>query len=60
MINFVEELGSWRGVGQRGRQWQITPVKTGWRLQFIDIGDVKPVNAGIFGSLEAAQADAGR
>ncbi|MET1061016.1 MAG: hypothetical protein ABWX84_15550 [Nocardioides sp.] len=60
MITFEEEQGGWRGVGRRGRQWQITQVKTGWRLQFVDIGDTTPVNAGIFGTLAAAQADADR
>lgn len=60
MITFVEEPGGWRGVGQRGRQWRITQVKSGWRLQFIDTGDTTPVNAGVFGTLAQAQADAGR
>ena len=59
MITFVEEPNGWRGVGVRGRQWRITQVKSGWRLQFVDIGDTTPVNAGIFGTLAAAQADAG-
>ena len=59
MIDFVEERGGWRGTGVRGRQWQITEVKTGWRLQFVDVGDATPVNAGIFSTLEAAQVDAG-
>ena len=59
MITFEEEPNGWRGVGQRGRTWRITPVKTGWRLQFVDVGDSTPVNAGVFATLADAQADAG-
>jgi hypothetical protein len=59
MIAFVKEPNGWQGVGARGRQWRISEVKTGWRLQFIDVGDTTPVNAGIFRTLAEAQADAG-
>jgi hypothetical protein len=61
MIDFVEgRTGAWSGVGMRGREWRIVQIKTGWRLQFIDAGDHTPVNAGVFSTLEEAQADAGR
>jgi hypothetical protein len=59
LITFVKEANGWQGAGQRGRQWRISPVKTGWHLQFIDVGDATPVNAGIFATLADAQADAG-
>jgi hypothetical protein len=57
-INFQDRGRSLVGAGASGRQWRITPVVTGWRLEFIDQGDATPTNAGVHGSVAAAQAEA--
>jgi len=58
-ITFVEADGGHNGLGDKGRQWRITRVKTGWRLHFRDAGDPTPVNAGVYATLADAQAAAG-
>jgi hypothetical protein len=58
MIAFEESGGVWRGAGARGRQWVITPILTGWRLQFVDPGR-PPVNSGTYRTVADAIAGAG-
>jgi hypothetical protein len=59
MITFEKEQdGAWRGAGLHGRVWLITPVRTGWHLSFLDTNRA-PVNAGVYGTLEAAKEGAG-
>lgn len=59
-IEFVEAHGSYTGTGRGGRRWSISPVFTGWRLEFRDEGDLTATYAGVHRSVEAAQAEAGR
>lgn len=59
-IEFDEHLGVYTGTGAGGRQWRITEVRTGWRMEFRDRGDTHPTNAGVYRSVDAAQAEAGR
>ena len=57
-VLFIEVDGGHNGLGDSGRQWRITRVKTGWRLHFRDEGDTTPVNAGVYATLADAQAAA--
>lgn len=59
-IDFVEAEGAYSGTGAHGRRWRITPTYTGWRMEFLDHGDSAPTNAGVYPTLAAAQAEAGR
>lgn len=59
-IEFAEHLGVYTGTSAGGRQWRITEVRTGWRMEFRDRGDTDPTNAGVYRSVDAAQAEAGR
>lgn len=59
-IDFQDEDGGISGEGRRGRRWHILEERSGWRLSFRDPGDVRPTNAGVFGTLSAAQQEAGR
>ena len=60
-ILFVEDEGSYTGTSRNGRRrWRITPVLTGWRLEFRDEGDMTETYAGVHRSVEAAQAEAAR
>ena len=54
-IEFTENQGTFTGTGRLGRRWRISPTRTGWRLEFLDPGDAKATNAGVFGTVEAAQ-----
>ena len=38
----------------------VVIVFTGWKLEFLDNGDMTPTYAGVFRSVEAAQAEAAR
>ena len=57
-IAFHESKGVYTGTGGVGREWRITQAFTGWRLEFTDPGDDSPTNAGVHGTLAAAQAEA--
>jgi len=60
-IQFVENHGTYTGVSGAGRRrWRISPVFTGWRLEFRDEGDMTATYAGVHRSLAAAQAEAAR
>ena len=48
------------GDGRFGRRWRISPVRTGWRLEFDDPGDHRFTNAGVFADIRAAKAAAAR
>jgi hypothetical protein len=60
VLEFVEGEGTYTGTSRGGRRWRISRVFTGWRLEFRDEGDVTATNAGVYGSVEAAQAGAVR
>lgn len=57
-IVFSTRDGGFSGEGQQGRRWHIFEERSGWRLSFRDPGDVVSTNAGVFGSLAAAQREA--
>ena len=59
-IEFVEDRGTYSGTSRGGRRWCISPVFTGWRLEFRDEGDATETYAGVHRSVEAAQAEAAR
>lgn len=59
-IQFVEDNGIYTGTGPGGRCWKITPVFTGWRLEFRDPGDTTATYAGVHRSVEAAQTEASK
>lgn len=59
-LQFVEDHGTYTGTSPGGRRWRITPVFTGWRLEFRDHGDMSATYAGVHASVEAAQAEAAR
>lgn len=54
-IEFLDQAGTFTGTDPRGRAWRISPTRTGWRLEFLDPGDVAHTNAGVFGSVKDAQ-----
>ena len=57
-IEFAVDGGGVSGEGERGRRWHIFEERSGWRLSFRDPGDARATNAGVFGSLAAAQQEA--
>jgi hypothetical protein len=57
-IDFVVDGGGVSGEGEQGRRWHILEERSGWRLSFRDPGDARATNAGVFGSLAAAQQEA--
>jgi hypothetical protein len=61
-IYFVEDNGgTYTGTSRNGmRHWRITPVLTGWRLEFRDVGDATATFAGVHRTVEAAEAEAAR
>jgi hypothetical protein len=59
-VQFAEDHGTYTGTGRGGRRWRISPVFTGWRLEFRDEGDMAATYAGVHRSVEAAQAEAAR
>ena len=59
-IEFQEDGGAYNGRAASGRQWRISEVLTGWRLEFRDAGDTIATNAGIHRTVEAAIAEASR
>ena len=59
-VQFAEDHGTYTGTGRGGRSWRISPVFTGWRLEFRDEGDMTATYAGVHRSVEAAQAEAAR
>lgn len=59
-IDFRDDQGGVSGEGRQGRRWHILEERTGWRLSFRDPGDTRATNAGVFGSLVAAQREADR
>ncbi len=56
-IEFQDD-GGVSGQGRQGRRWHIMEERSGWRLSFRDPGDDRATNAGIFGTLAAAQQEA--
>lgn len=60
VVDFVEKLGAYTGVDRGGRAWHISRCFTGWRLEFLDAGDLAPTYAGVHASLDAAQQEASR
>jgi len=60
VMEFVEDEGIYTGASRGGRRWRISRVLTGWRLEFRDYGDTAATFAGVHGSVEAAQVEAGR
>jgi hypothetical protein len=56
----TDEDGTYRGTDAGDRRWEITPVFTGWRLEFRDPGDATATYAGTHTTLEAAKAEAAR
>lgn len=59
-IAFQDHDGGLSGEGRQGRLWHIVEERSGWRLSFRDPGDARATNAGLFGSVAAAQLEAGR
>ena len=60
-IQFVEDHGTYTGSSGEGRRrWRISPVFTGWRLEFRDEGNMTATYAGVHRSVAAAQAEAAR
>ena len=59
-IDFADYQGTYTGIGVYGRQWQITPVFAGWRLEFQDPGDEAATYAGTHATLTHAKTEAGR
>ena len=59
-IEFRDHDGGVSGVGRQGRLWHILEERSGWRLSFRDPGDTRATNAGVFGTLAAAQQEADR
>ena len=57
-IEFVDRAGACTGTGPGERAWRITHTYTGWRLEFLDPGDVRATYAGTHASLDAAQREA--
>ena len=58
-IDFQDDDGGVSGEDEQGRCWHILEERSGWRLSFRDPGDAAATNAGVFGSLAAAQQEAG-
>jgi hypothetical protein len=59
-LEFVEANGMFTGTGVSGRRWRISRVFTGWRLEFLDDGDLTATYAGVHRTVAAAQAEAAR
>ena len=59
-VVFRERDGVVVGISDGGRRWRVTRAVCGWRLDFRDMGDVRPTYAGTFGSLAAAIDEARR
>jgi len=59
-IDFSDDEGGISGEGRQGRRWHILEERSGWRLSFRDPGDTRATNAGVFGTLVAAQREADR
>lgn len=57
-IDFAVDGDGVSGEGEQGRRWHILEERSGWRLSFRDPGDAHATNAGVFGSLAAAQQEA--
>jgi hypothetical protein len=54
-VVFSEVHGTLCGMGDGGRRWQVLPVRTGWRLEFRDLGDATAIYAGTYATAVAAQ-----
>ncbi len=59
-IQFEQADGIYTGCSEDGRLWRITEVRTGWRLEFRDTGDLVQTYAGVHHSVTAAIAEANR
>lgn len=59
-IDFQTDGDGVSGEDPHGRCWHILEERSGWRLSFRDPGDGRATNAGLFGSLAAAQHEADR
>lgn len=54
-VVFTEVRGTLSGTGHEGRRWQVLPVRTGWRLEFRDLGYGTAIYAGTYATAAAAQ-----
>jgi hypothetical protein len=54
-ISFTDDYGTYSGRDATGRQWLISPTRTGWRLEFRDPGDKDPTYAGTHPTVRDAQ-----
>jgi hypothetical protein len=45
-IVFTNVRETYAGTDRGGREWLISPARTGWRLEFRDPGDAEPTYAG--------------
>ncbi len=59
-ISFEQAGGIYTGCSEDGRLWRITEVRTGWRLEFQDTGDLVKTYAGVHRTVNAAIAEANR
>jgi hypothetical protein len=57
-IDFQTDGDGVSGEDRQGRRWHILEERSGWRLSFRDPGDNRSTNAGLFGSMAAAQHEA--
>lgn len=58
IIDFRDDGVGISGEDRQGRLWHILKERCGWRLSFRDPGDTRATNAGLFGSVAAAQQEA--
>lgn len=57
-ILFIEAPNGYWGEGAGQRSWHITEAVTGWRLEFLDPGDVTATYAGVHSTLDRAKLEA--
>jgi hypothetical protein len=56
----IDEQGTYSGLSDGDRLWRISPIVTGWRLEFRDPGDQVATYAGSHQTLKAARIEAAR
>lgn len=59
-VTFEVDDGVYTGHGDGGRMWRIRKERSGWRLEFLDAGDLTATNAGVHRTVAAAMAEANR
>lgn len=57
---FEDRDGAMVGVGEHGRRWRVVETRTGWRLEFLDPGDMTATYAGTHRSMQSAMDEAAR